>query len=451
MTQHQRLTVFRLAFVGFLSAFLISLNACGGTSSPPVTLTIEPVGGGAPPITMEPGAEQGIKVVGLEGRPVSYVWDPTGGEILEDKCNSDKSVCFYRAPNEPGKQVITVIGKDQKEREIGRGEIVVNVSAPPMPTPMPMPTQMPTPAPTEVPTPTLAPTPVLTSTSTGLNIAITIAEPKREVECPESAACKFIVEGTSTGIAGNSTYKIVLFVNPSPGDTDRWSPQFDRPLGSDINEDGTWQAEAQIGTEEGEESGHHFEVVALVMSAAAEIPVEFQPLPLSISTSSSVVNLVTTESSSPVCPSLRPRLKGAADFAGRVEITTPSNCTTDLRTETRITVAGTYEGVSDDVDIWVLAYPPNMIYYIQSPNACEGAKMAQGGGKWQVPVYLGEQGGDPEWFDIVVVLADQEASQFFSDWVKRCCQNKRYEGIPAAQLEQMNITEKGFITVQTLD
>jgi hypothetical protein len=448
MIQHQRLTVFRLA-LGFLSALLISLNACGDTSSPAVTLTIEPVGGGAPPITMEPDTEQGIKVMGLEGRSISYVWSPTGGEILEDKCNFDKSVCYYLSPNEPGEQTVTVIGRDQKEREIGRGEIVVNVSAPPTSTPTPTPTQTPTPTPTETPAPTLVPTPVLTSTSTGLNITITIAEPKREVECPEGAACKFMVEGTSTEIAGNSTYKIVLFVNPSPGDTDRWFPQFDRPLGSDINEDGTWQAEAQIGTEEGEEPGHHFEVVALIVGAAAEISVEFQSLPLSIATTSNIVNLVTTEP--PECSSSRPSLRGAADFAGEVEIQTPANCTTGLPTESPIPVAGTYEGVPDGVDIWVLAYPPNLVYYVQSPNACAGAKMDQKDGNWQVPVYLGAKAGDPEWFDIVVVLADQEASKFLSDWVKRCCQNKRYEGILAAQLEQMNITEKGFITVQTLD
>jgi hypothetical protein len=152
-----------------------------------------------------------------------------------------------------------------------------------------------------------------------------------------------------------------------------------------------------------------------------------------------------------VCPSFRPPLRGAADFAGEVEIITPSNCTTGLPTENPIPVAGTYEGIPNSVDIWMLVYPPNMVYYIQSPSACDGAKMAQAGGNWQVPVYLGAKGGGPEWFDIVVVLADQEASQFFSSSVKQMCQSRRYYGIPAAQLEQMNITEKNYITVQTLD
>jgi hypothetical protein len=164
MIQHQRLILVRPIF---LVALLISLSACGeNASSRIITLTIEPVGGGAPPITMEPDTEQGIKVVGLEGRSIAYVWGPTGGEILEDKCNFDKSVCYYLSPNEPGEQTITVIGRDQKEREIGRGEIVVNVSAPPTFTPTPTPTQTPTLTPTHTPTPTPTPTETPTPTPT---------------------------------------------------------------------------------------------------------------------------------------------------------------------------------------------------------------------------------------------------------------------------------------------
>jgi hypothetical protein len=101
--------------------------------------------------------------------------------------------------------------------------------------------------------------------------------------------------------------------------------------------------------------------------------------------------------------------------------------------------------------MWVLVYPPNMVYFPQSPNACDGAKMDWGLGKWQVPVYLGTKGGEPEQYDIVVVLVDQETSQFFSDWLREGCQVGGYLGIPASQLEQVNITEKDHITVQTRD
>lgn len=152
----------------------------------------------------------------------------------------------------------------------------------------------------------------------------------------------------------------------------------------------------------------------------------------------------------PECQSFRPPLKGAADFAGKVEIMTPNNCTTGLPTETNITVAGTYEGIPDDVDIWVLVYSPNLVYYPQSPNSCEGVKLPKGGGRWQGQATLGLKGGDPEWFDIVVVLTDQETSLFFIDWHLQGCQSG-YKGISADELEQRKITEKGYITVQTQD
>lgn len=149
--------------------------------------------------------------------------------------------------------------------------------------------------------------------------------------------------------------------------------------------------------------------------------------------------------------SARPPLQGTANFAGEVEILTPRNCTTGLATETPILTTGTYTGTPAGVILWVLAYAPTYFYYPQSPNACEGKPPSQGGGNWQVPVYLGEKGGDAEWFDIVVIVTDQEASDFLGDWVQQGCQSGKYSGIPAAQLEQMNITDKGYISVQTVE
>jgi hypothetical protein len=151
------------------------------------------------------------------------------------------------------------------------------------------------------------------------------------------------------------------------------------------------------------------------------------------------------------CQSTRPPLHGTVNFAGEVEILTPPDCTTGIRAETRILVPGTYTGTLPSVTLWVLAYAPNDLYYPQSPNACEGEPPYQEGGDWQVPVYLGEKGGDPECFDIVVILTDQEASQFLSDWVQQGCQAGQYEGILAATLNKKAITEKSYITVQTRD
>ncbi len=154
-----------------------------------------------------------------------------------------------------------------------------------------------------------------------------------------------------------------------------------------------------------------------------------------------------------MCPyqSIRPPLQGTANFAGEVKILTPWDCTTGIPAETPVLATGTYSGTPASVTLWVLAYVPNSSYYPQSPDACQGVPPYQDGGNWQVPVYLGRKGGTPEWFDIVVILTDQAASQFLSNHVRRGCLSGRYVGIPAVQLNQMAIIEKSHITVQTLD
>ena len=68
-----------------------------------------------------------------------------------------------------------------------------------------------------------------------------------------------------------------------------------------------------------------------------------------------------------------------------------------------------------------------------------------------MPLYLGKTGGPPEWFDIVVILTDQEASQWLGGWLVEGYQRGEYEGISADLLNLMAITEKGFIVVQTAD
>jgi hypothetical protein len=151
------------------------------------------------------------------------------------------------------------------------------------------------------------------------------------------------------------------------------------------------------------------------------------------------------------CQSTRPPLKGIANFPGEIEILTPLNCTTGIGAETPIIASGTYAGTPADVTLWVLAYAPNDKYYPQSPNACQGEPPYQKDGDWHVPVYLGERGGPPEQFDIVVILTDQATSQFLSNHVKEGCRLGQYVGLSAVQLNQMAITEKDYITVQTLD
>lgn len=149
--------------------------------------------------------------------------------------------------------------------------------------------------------------------------------------------------------------------------------------------------------------------------------------------------------------SARPLLQGTADYAGEVEILTPLHCTTGLPAEEDILTTGTYTRTPDNVTLWVLAFAPNFLYYVQSPNACEGELPFQENGEWNVPIYLGEKGGESEWFDIVVILTDQTTSQFLSDWVRQGCLDGDYRGITPTLLNTMAITEKDFITIQTVE
>jgi hypothetical protein len=101
-----------------------------------------------------------------------------------------------------------------------------------------------------------------------------------------------------------------------------------------------------------------------------------------------------------------------------------------------------------------LVYPPNGLYYPQSPNACStpfAPPPDQTGNNWSVNTYLGRVGSDPEWFDIVVVLTDQETSNFLGNWLHNGClaTPNNFTGIDAQTLESMNIIEQTYITVQT--
>ncbi|MCI0555714.1 MAG: hypothetical protein L0287_32610, partial [Anaerolineae bacterium] len=84
------------------------------------------------------------------------------------------------------------------------------------------------------------------------------------------------------------------------------------------------------------------------------------------------------------------------------------NCETGFAAETAYTTEGTYSDLSGNI-IWVLVYPPNNLYYPQSPDACATPSAPppdQSGGNWNVDTYLGTIGEGPKPFDIVVILAD---------------------------------------------
>jgi hypothetical protein len=440
--------VYRLKDILFLSSLLLVLAACGGeeptptmvavvpTSTPtaiPPTATPAPTATPTPtfiptpvvsdpvvsvPEPVKPGEEVGIsvRVDGVAGIEITYEWTVDKGEILSGQGTSSIT---YKAPVESGlctiKVTITAAGA-----KIERSKFI-NVAKP-------------------ADTPTSIKEPAVT---------IAVTEPKKEVECLEGAACTFTIKGTSTGVAGSSDYKIVPFVNPGPGDPNQWFPQWDRPLGSQISEDGTWQAEAQIGTDEGVEPGHHFEIVALVMDASAEIPVEFQSLPSAIA-KSSIVNLTTIAvaepSECPFVPPFRIPIEGPAVDV-QVSITSMENCTDNLPTASSIPLRGTYSGDMTNREIWILVYPPDVRYYPQSTDACRDLSTQFASGQWAEIIRLGRP-GVPEPFHVVAVVTDvgSPASEAFHNYLRVGCDTGNFNGfmsLPAG------VTELDAITVHT--
>lgn len=143
-------------------------------------------------------------------------------------------------------------------------------------------------------------------------------------------------------------------------------------------------------------------------------------------------------------------LSGTDKVDGDAEITAPANCAIGLPSGSVIMASGTYTGWPAEVDLWVLVYASNFLYYPQSPDACAGQPARLEGDRWEVPVFLGVSGGEAEWFDIVVVAADSAASSFLSTWLQDGCATE-FRGIPSDQLRQMKISEKDAVSVQTVD
>lgn len=454
---------------------------------------------------LKPRQEVGISVdiSSVTGVALNYTWKTDGGEIVKGQ---GSPAIIYRVPDEPGTYNVRVV-VEWDDQSVER---VTSIKVEEEPTPTPTPSQPPTDTPvpqTSMPTntPELAtatPSVMLTSTTCpqwtfesgtteewvaarGLDwtdnyaLEATVTS-ERASEGRYSLKCDFDGTSVSTG----QFYKAIVYIERqldmalcsrlvfdvynsiddmriaislSTGPNWVWHESPPTQLGTGWNKDIPFNLDATDFKTEASDWRHSMPVAD--KNDTKRLAIIFIPpkrplagsLYLDAIRSTPSPEAIPTVAPIPECQSFRPGLKGAADFAGDVELKTPDNCTTGLPTGTIIPVAGTYKGIPDDVDIWVLIYAPNLVYYAQSPNFCEGAKMSWGDGRWQVPIYLGAKDGYPEWFDIVVVLTDQETSQFLSEWLREGCQGGQYSGIPAAQLEQMNITEKSYITVQTRD
>jgi hypothetical protein len=150
-----------------------------------------------------------------------------------------------------------------------------------------------------------------------------------------------------------------------------------------------------------------------------------------------------------VCPSVSHPVLVGQGLGGSADIYSPAPCTTGLTPETAIFSSGVYSNIPAGSYVWELVYAPDHLYYPQSPNACGGgAPPTQNGGNWSVNTYLGSASDlEPKWYDIIVVVADQAASDQLRNWLASHCPS--FPGIGYETISQWNITEKVSITVRT--
>ena len=244
-----------------LVLFAVLLSGCQPTTTatptplpPPVTLVVNPA------ITDVLAGDTRALTVETSGQDLRFKWSAARGKLSA----FDTPAVFYTAPDTKGVDTVTV------EVSSASGTTVEHVSFNIV---LPTPTVPPTP----VPSPTPAPSPT-----------ITITAPLTEVVCPLNDACRFDVEGTSSGVVSDPDLEVIIYVR----DADQWWPHKTVVIESD----GAWRGSAQIGDRPCWSAGHQFEIVAVAVTGdqADLLPQDFQPLPRNYVARSHSVGLVTT-------------------------------------------------------------------------------------------------------------------------------------------------------------
>jgi PKD repeat protein len=88
------------------------------------------------------------------------------------------------------------------------------------------------------------------------------------------------------------------------------------------------------------------------------------------------------------------------------------------------TVTGTATNIPAGYKIWILVYPyPAHRYYSQS------GKMTIQNGKWSIPVYIGVKENVGVKFDILAVLANKQASDKFTAYIKNGEKTNNWPGM----------------------
>ena len=131
-----------------------------------------------------------------------------------------------------------------------------------------------------------------------------------------------------------------------------------------------------------------------------------------------------------------------ADIPGEFSF---SNIADGDRVPWRINIVG--NSSSDlESDLWVLVYAPNGRWYPQSVDPCNGDHVRKYGWMWEVPGYFGGDGNIGEAFDVVAVLADETASEFFDAKQREWCNAGDFTGFLTIELPP-GVDEKDRVRV----
>jgi hypothetical protein len=307
-------------------------------------------------------------------------------------------------------------------------------------TPTPTPTATVTPTDTSTDTPTATPT----DTPTRMPSPTPIPEWKTNISDGDHVAqiTTLIVEYT-----GDLEGDLWVFVAPSTGRFHPQSPDASRGEGTPrVGE--KWEIRISLG--EPQDVGAEFDIVL----AVAGTPLDsqfiagrliawhnerdfsgFEELPNEATEVHRIHRVVCTEERWGRAPTV-----SSAQLAGQVSISNIAD--RSVVTDTAV-FRGSYQNVENQ-DIWVLVYPAHGRWYPQSEVPLTGSHTHQEEGQWQVPVRFGED--EAKTFDVVVVLADEKASEFFDIRQRLWGRAGHYFGLLTVELPQ-GIEEKTRVRV----
>jgi len=420
---------YRLRKMAFLLCLLCALavSACTSTQTPtPILTPTVPIPTIMPshPCELVPGATIPMAVMGVPGTGIAYSWNASAGTVTPP----DGPTVVFTAPNVGGDVIIRVVA--QRGNETSTGMITCKVLV----TPSPSPTITVAPSPTPTPAVNLTPMAEPKAAST-LTLTAWITNP-----LANSQVAQFTT--VTGGYSADLTEDIWIFVQDSGG---RYYPATmflhqetdDCKVEGVVKRDGQWEMPALFG--DSKSVGKAFNILLTTASPAASQLISekqrtfclirdfpgFQTLPDGITVIQRVKVIRGSEVGGPLPDVLNAQLPATG-------IASLTNVTDQNKLASNTMITGTQTGLTGN--IWVLVYVYNGRWYPQSIDPCLSDHIRIENDQWWTKVGLGgkEDIGRP--FDIVVIVADNNANRFFEETQAVGCRDNYYPGLRTLQL-----------------